>query len=114
MGRSSKVDLPSSPDSRWSAGYLLQRVRRVAAAGRLAVPEARAVGFIQSAGVGVITTLLATPSVERDPGLAVAVFDGVLAQILTDAPAAARSGPTAAAVAFRAVAPELDQLSDPE
>nr|BFF12999.1 hypothetical protein GCM10025699_43020 [Microbacterium flavescens] len=64
--------------------------------------------------MGVVTTILATPPAERDPGLADAVFEGVLAQILTDAPAAARSGHVAAAVAFRAVAPDLEQLSGAE
>ena len=103
-----------SPAARLGKDVLAARVRRVAAAGRLAVPEARAVGLIESAGVGVVTTILATPPIERDPGLADAVFEGVLAQILTDAPAAARSGPLAAAVAFRAVVPEVNQLSEPE
>ena len=103
-----------SPAARLGKDVLAARVRRVAAAGRLAVPEARAVGLIQSAGVGVISTILATPPTERDHGLADAVFDGILAQILTDAPAATWSGHMAAAVAFRAIAPELDQLSEPE
>jgi len=103
-----------SPAARLGKDVLAARVRRVAAAGRLAVPEARAIGLIQSAGVGVITTILATPLAERDPGLADAVFEGLLAQILTDAPATAGSGHLTAAVAFRAVAPELEHLSDPE
>lgn len=103
-----------SPAARLGRDVLAARVRRVAAAGRLAVPEARAVGLIQAGGVGVVTTILATPPAERDPGLADAVFAGVLAQILTDAPAAARPGHLAAVVALRAVAPDLDQLSDPE
>jgi AcrR family transcriptional regulator len=103
-----------SPAARSGKGVLAARVSRVAAAGRLALPESRAVGLIQSAGVGVVTTILATPPAERDPGLADAVFEGVLAQILTDAPATARSGRLAAVVAFRAVAPELEQLSDSE
>jgi AcrR family transcriptional regulator len=103
-----------SPAARLGRDVLAARVRRVAAAGRLAVSEVRAIGLIQSAGVGVITTILATPPAERDPGLTAAVFQGVLAQILTDAPAAAQSGHLAAVVAFRAVAPDLENLSDPE
>ncbi|GAA3330749.1 TetR/AcrR family transcriptional regulator [Curtobacterium albidum] len=93
---------------------LAARIHRVAAAGRLAVPEARAVALIQSAGVGVVTTILATPPAERDPELPDAVFQGTLAQILTDAPVAAASGHLAAAVALRAVTTELRQLSGPE
>lgn len=49
-----------------------------------------------------------------DPGLAEAALEGLLAQILTDAPVADRTGHLATVVAFRAVAPELDQLTAPE
>jgi hypothetical protein len=90
------------------------RVHRVAAAGRLRVSEQRAVGLVQTSGVGVITTLLGTPVDDRDPGLAEAALEGLLAQILTDAPVADRTGHLATVVAFRAVAPELDQLTGPE
>ena len=90
------------------------RVRRVAAAGRLRVSEPRAVGMIQAAGIGAIQTLLATPPDDRDPGLAEAMYRAVLAQILTDAPAPREDGPLAAAVAFRAIAPDLTMLSSAE
>ena len=103
-----------SPAARLGKNVLEARVRRVAAAGRLKVPEGRAVGLIQSAGMGVVTTILATAPTERDLGLADAVFEGVLAQILTDASEAEVSGPLPIIVAFRAIVPELDQLSDPE
>ncbi|WP_144805235.1 TetR/AcrR family transcriptional regulator [Curtobacterium sp. BH-2-1-1] len=103
-----------SPAARSGKEVLATRVRRVAAAGRLAVSEPRAVALIQSAGVGVVTTTLATPPAERDPGLTDAVLHGLLAQILTDEPVTAQSGPLAAAVAFRAVSAELEQLSEPE
>jgi AcrR family transcriptional regulator len=103
-----------SPAARLGRRVLEARVHRVAAAGRLRVSEARAVGIIQSSGVGVITTILSTVPSDRDPGLADAVFEGVLAQILTDAPAGGGPGHLATVVAFRAVAPELDQLSEAE
>ncbi len=90
------------------------RVRRVAAAGRLRVSEPRAVGMIQAAGTGVIQTLLATPSEHRDPDLAEAMYDAVLAQILTDAPTRLDDGPIATTVTFRAIAPELTMLSKAE
>ncbi len=90
------------------------RVRRVAAAGRLRVSEPRAVGMIQAAGTGVIQTLLATPPEHHDPDLAEAMYDAVLAQILTDAPKLPDGGPIAMAVTFRAIAPELAMLSNAE
>jgi AcrR family transcriptional regulator len=90
------------------------RVHRVALAGRLGVGEPRAVGMIQAAGIGAIQTLLTTPPELRDPGLADAVYDAVLGQIVTDAPAGPDGGSRATAVALRAIAPQLDVLSKSE
>jgi AcrR family transcriptional regulator len=103
-----------SPGAQSGKRVLEARVRRVAAAGRLRVSESRAVGMIQAAGIGVIQTLLATPPEHRDPELADAMFDAVLAQILADAPVPADAGSLTAAVTFRAIAPELTMLSNAE
>jgi AcrR family transcriptional regulator len=103
-----------SPGAQSGKRVLEARVRRVAAAGRLCVSEPRAVGMIQAAGTGVIQTLLATPPEQRDPDLAQAMYEAILAQILTDTPEAPESGPTAAAVTLRAIAPELTMLSNAE
>jgi len=100
-----------SPAARSGQRVLESRVHRVAATGRLRVSEQRAVGLIQSAGVGVIQVLLSTPPGQRDLSLADGIYDAVLAQILTDAPAHADDGPTAAAVTFRALAPRLEALT---
>ena len=59
-----------SPAAQSGQRVLEARVHRVAATGRLRVSEARAVGMVQAAGVGVIQVLLATPPDQRDPGLA--------------------------------------------
>jgi AcrR family transcriptional regulator len=75
-----------SPGAQSGKRVLEARVHRVAAAGRLRVSEPRAVGMIQAAGIGVIQTLLTTPPEHHDPDLAEAMYDAVLAQILTDAP----------------------------
>jgi AcrR family transcriptional regulator len=93
---------------------LRARVHRVAAAGRLRVSERRAVELIHAAGTGAVLTLLATPPHERDPELADAMYDAVTRSILTDEPAPSLDGPTAAAVAFRAIAPTLPGLSAAE
>jgi AcrR family transcriptional regulator len=90
------------------------RVHRIAAAGRLCVSEPRAVGMIQAAGIGAIQTLLATPPEHRDLDLAEAMFDAVLARILTDTPVPPDAGPMTTAVSFRAIAPELTMLSNAE
>ncbi|BDZ49183.1 TetR family transcriptional regulator [Frondihabitans sucicola] len=103
-----------SPAARSGRRVLEARVHRLALVGRLRVTEERAVGLIQAAGTGAIQVLLTTPVEERDAGLADGLFDAVLAQILTDAPERAEAGPLTAAVAFRAVAPQLDVLSGAE
>lgn len=104
----------NSPAARSGKQVLEARVHRVAVAGRLRVSEQRAVGLIQAAGVGAITTLLASPPERRDDGLAEGIFEAVLAQILTDAPQTADDGTAATTVAFRAIAPQLDALSEAE
>jgi AcrR family transcriptional regulator len=103
-----------SPAAQQGREVLATRIRRVAAAGRLQVSEQRAVAVFQAAGIGAIHVLLATPPAQRDPGLADSMFQAVLREVLTDAPAAADAGPMAATVAFRAVAPQLDVLTPGE
>lgn len=93
---------------------LALRVHRVAVSGRLRVGEQRATDLIHAAGTGVIQTLLSMPPDGRDPGLAEAMYEAVLRHILTDAPTRAADATMAATVAFRAVAPRLDMLSDAE
>ncbi|MGI3780538.1 MAG: hypothetical protein ACRYG2_07135, partial [Janthinobacterium lividum] len=103
-----------SPAAQSGQRVLESRVHRVAATGRLRVSEQRAVGLIQSAGVGVIQVLLSTAPEHRDPGLAEGIYDAVLAQILTDAPPRTDDGSTATVVAFRALAPGLEALTAAE
>lgn len=103
-----------SPAARSGQRVLESRVHRVAASGRLRVSEHRAVALIRAAGVGVVQVLLSTPPARRDPGLAESIYDAVLAQILTDAPAQAEGGATATVVALRALAPRLDVLTTAE
>jgi len=100
-----------SPAAQAGRQVLEARIRRVAAAGRLRVSERRAVDVFQAAGIGALHVLLATPAAHRDTGLADTVFEAVLREVLTDAPAAADAGPMATTVAFRAVAPQLDVLT---
>ncbi len=103
-----------SPAAQSGKHVLESRVHRVAVTGRLRVSEQRAVNLISAAGIGAVVTTLSTPREQRDPGLADGIYEAVLREIITDAPALSGSGPMAAAVAFRAIAPRLDMLSDAE
>jgi AcrR family transcriptional regulator len=103
-----------SPAAAAGMKVLRARVHRVAAIGRLRVTERRAVELIHAAGTGAVLTLLGMPPQERDLDLADAMYDAVLQSILTDAPALAEDGTTAAAVAFRTIVPSLPKLTDIE
>ncbi len=103
-----------SPAARSGRLVLESRVHRVALTGRLRVSEERAANIIQAAGIGTIQATLATPPDQRDAGLAESMYEAALRQILTDAPEPFESGPLATTVAFRALAPQLDMLSDGE
>ena len=103
-----------SPAAQSGRHVLQSRVHRVAVTGWLRVSEQRAVDLIQAAGIGAIQTLLSTSPEHRDPGLADGMFEAVSRQVLTDAPDRGHSGSMATAVAFRAIAPELDMLSHAE
>lgn len=100
-----------SPAARSGHRVLEGRIHRVAETGRLRVSEPHAVALVQAAYVGSVQVLLTTPPEQRDPGLAESLYEAVLGRILTDPPARPDAGPTAAAVAFRALAPGLEALT---
>jgi AcrR family transcriptional regulator len=93
---------------------LRQRVSRVARAGRLRVPEHRAVQLIRAAGTGVVFTLIDQPSDARDEQLAELAWKAVCESILTDTQDVGAASPITAAVALRAALPALDVLSPHE
>jgi AcrR family transcriptional regulator len=94
---------------------LAAKVRRVALAGRLRVPESRAADLLQASAVGTIQTLLSAPFEDRDPGLADATLAMTMSTITTQADEADdRTGPTAAMVAVRAHAETLETLTPNE
>jgi AcrR family transcriptional regulator len=96
------------------AGVLRARVHRVAEAGRLRVTERRAVDLISAVGTGVVFTLTGQAENERDGTFADTAWEAVCAAILTDAGAAAVTGPAAAAVTLRAALPDLTALTAAE
>jgi AcrR family transcriptional regulator len=89
------------------------RVRRLATRRRLRVSEDRAVDLIQASITGAVQTLLAAPT-EPDTGLADDLFEAVLSRILSDPPALPDEGPESIAIALRALAPQLGELSRAE
>lgn len=103
-----------SPAAAAGMEVLRNRMRRVAATGRLRVTERRAVDLFHAAGTGTVFTLLSMAPEDRDPGLADAMYDAVMRTILTDAPALPDESTTAAAVTFRTIVPDLATLSDAE
>jgi AcrR family transcriptional regulator len=100
-----------SPAAKAGRDVLRARVHRVAAIGRLRVPERRAVELIHAAGTGAVLTLLATAVDDRDPQLADSMFDAVMGTVLTDEPALTDDSAATAAVALRALTPELHMLT---
>lgn len=95
---------PDGPGALPDAGVLAARVHRIAEAGRLRVPERRAVGLVSAAGTGVVFTLIGQPGDTRDESLADAAWEAVSAAILADE-ASAAAGPAAAAVTLRSALP---------
>ncbi|MFJ3379195.1 TetR/AcrR family transcriptional regulator [Curtobacterium sp. NPDC090217] len=92
---------------------LRERIHRVALAGRLRVPEPRAVSLVHAIGVGVVLDLIGTPAEERDPALVAAAWDALAFAILTAAPEVDH-GSHAAAVQLAADDDALAALSPSE
>ncbi|GAA2054172.1 TetR/AcrR family transcriptional regulator [Williamsia deligens] len=103
-----------SPATREGYRVLAERVRRVAAAGRLRVDESRAADMLSATGNGAIRILLSTPDASAHSTLADDLWDAVAAAILTEAPDDTTDAVTAAVIAFRTVAPHVTGLSDAE
>lgn len=103
-----------SPAADTSFRLLKEHIRRVAAAGRLRFSEERAADLFHAAGCGTVLTLLAKAEGDRDSSLSETAREAAVAAITTDAPAWESSRPAAAAVALRAVLPEVHSLSDGE
>ncbi|GAA1302058.1 TetR/AcrR family transcriptional regulator [Streptomyces javensis] len=104
----------SSPAAVTAFGILARLIRRIAEAGRLAIPEERAAALIHAAGCGTTFTLIATPEDRRDPELSRTAREAAIAAITTDAPVGTDPGPVAAAVTLRAALPRTDALTASE
>lgn len=110
-----ELSTPRSPAAVAGMAMLREQVERIARAGRLGIPVARAVELIHSAGIGTITALLATPTSERDPRLSPTMRDAVLAAIMVDpATTPSEGGLSALAVTLDARLKDVDGLTPGE
>lgn len=80
---------------------LRDRVRRVAAAGRLRVSEERGVALIHAAGMGTVLALLEMPEDARDTELPSLAREAVFDAVLTTRPATEATGTAELASAMR-------------
>lgn len=94
--------------------YLEQRIHRIALAGWLRLPEARAVDLVHAAGLGTVLALLERPEAERDLELSVTAREAVIAAITVNAPVVKANKVAAAAISLRAGLAELTQLTPRE
>lgn len=96
------------------ASMLQELVRRVALAGRLAVPEHLAIDLIHATGTGLVFTLIEDPVREPDSTLIDLAWNSLCTSILVDSRAQVDDNPRAAAVTLRAAVPTLSVLSGAE
>lgn len=82
--------------------FLRERVRQIAAAGRLVTSERRAVNLLRAAARGTVLTILAMPSERDADGLSVDAREAIVRAIVTDPPIAEDVGVSAAANALGA------------
>ena len=95
-----------SPAAAAAFAMLRQRVRAIAAAGRLRVSEQLAADMLHAAGCGTVLTLLELPEEARTPQLSAAMFEAVTGTVTTPGPAPRPDGgPGADAGTARAPAP---------
>ncbi len=94
---------------------LAARVRRVAEAGQLRVPEERAVQLIQAGAYGTVLTLLGSQKDGRDSRISDLAREAVLAAVTTESSTAADPPvPVTAAIHLRAALPHTGALTAPE
>ncbi|GAA4401642.1 TetR/AcrR family transcriptional regulator [Tsukamurella soli] len=105
---------PRSATEERGIAVLRERINRVAAAGRLRVPEPRAVALVHAIGLGVVLALLELPDGGDDSGLATAAWQALATAILTDSAPPPDPGGRAAALRLRADDGALAALSPAE
>jgi len=114
MSEVGRVGNPS-PAVRAGTAVLEDRVARIARAGRLLVPQQRAVALIHAAGQGIVATLLATAELDRDPALPSLALEALMAVLVAgEARDGAASGAATLATGLLAHLDDADPLSPGE
>jgi AcrR family transcriptional regulator len=107
---------PGDHDAAVNAGldHLRAIFRRIAAQGRLAVPEEQALLLFRAGGHGATLMVLEAP--DRAEALAAAerICDATIGALATDAPVTTAPGPAGAAIALRAQVDTVTALNDAE
>jgi AcrR family transcriptional regulator len=104
----------SSPAAKAGTEVLRRRVRRIAEAGRLRVPEEQAVALVHAIGMSLVRALLSQPAGKRDRALEELTREAIIASI-TGSPVTVRDGgPRGAAIALAAGLDRVDVLSASE
>ncbi len=106
--------LAQSPATLSGMAALERRVADVARAGRLRVPEARAVALFHASAVGVVKTQLAVPSQDRDCQVLDLAREAALAAILDAQSPVPEHGVATMAISLRARLDEATTLSSAE
>jgi AcrR family transcriptional regulator len=85
--------------------HLMDRIRRIAAAGLLRVEEGLAAQIVHATASGAVLTWLSLPEPEQDPALLGALRESMITTVTTQEPAVHEPGPAGAARALRAALP---------
>lgn len=107
---SAQTHADPSPATMAGIEVLRWHIARMASAGLLVISQQRAVDMIHATGNGTVLALLARPADQRDPGLADAVFDAVLAAI-SSRPATASSPQRDTLMALVRIGAVIDDLT---
>ncbi|MEV4351030.1 TetR/AcrR family transcriptional regulator [Actinoplanes sp. NPDC049596] len=108
------ANTPSPEAMDAGVAMLADKIHRIAAAGRLRVPEDLALSLVRAAGMGTTLMLIGADAGGSGIALSVAAREAVIAAITTDAPAGRQPGPEAAAITLRAALPERDEFTPAE
>ena len=105
---------PASPATVRGIEVLRAKIAAVAAAGRLSLPEARAVDLFHATATGVILLLLRGPEADRDMALSAVARDTVIGAMTGEAATDVSTGTPGVATALRARLPDTTCLSPGE
>ena len=105
---------PASSANMRGLDILRAKIRNLATAGRLRLPEDRALNLVRASATGTILNLLQQDTVFRDMQISVEAREAVIAALTGEAAEGVASGAGGAATALRTQLPGIEGLSDGE